>query len=173
MNKKNAARLVNQDSGNTEWYTDPKIVSAARAVFGGQIDLDPASSLIANVQIKATHIFTEDDDGLSKPWFGHVWMNHPFGKLTNKLWVNKIEEEYTSGRVVEACCITFAATSERWFQPLIKRPQCYLCPRTNYYLPNGQKKNGVTKGSVVTYFGTDPAKFALHFTQFGEVKISI
>lgn len=168
----NTAQLINQDSGNTEWYTDPNIVNAARRVMG-KIDLDPASSEIANLSINADKIFTLDNDGLSQKWLGKVWMNHPFGKGTNSLWINKLEEEYKSGRVTEACCITFAATSEKWFKPLIKRPQCYLCPRTNYYLPNGTKKFGVTKGSVVTYYGTDYKKFADVFRNFGEVKVSV
>lgn len=75
----NNAQLINQDSGNVEYYTDPKITAAARAVMGS-IDLDPASCAFANKSIKASTIFTKDDDGLSKSWFGNVWMNHPFSR---------------------------------------------------------------------------------------------
>lgn len=168
----NPAQLINQDSGNTEWYTDPLIINAAVRVMG-YIDLDPASSVVANQYIMAKKIFTIKDNGLQQKWFGKIWMNHPFGKGSNSLWINKLEEEYSSGSVSEACCITFTATSERWFKPLIKRPQCYLCPRTNYYLLSGQKKSGVTKGSVVTYYGNDVKKFADAFRLLGEVKVSI
>lgn len=70
-----------------------------------------------------------------------------------------------------ACNICFAATSEQWFAPLLARPQCFLNKRTNYHLPNGELKRGVTKGSVVTYFGADVAAFAREFSPMGIVKI--
>ena len=53
----------------------------------------------------------------------------------------------------EAVCITFAATSEKWIQPLLNYPMCLLTPRTNYLRPNGTKVRGITKGSMLTYLG--------------------
>ncbi len=167
-----AHQLINQDSGSCEWYTPPEIIAAATAVLG-EIDLDPASSFLANERVKATRIFTEEGNGLIQEWHGRVWMNHPFSAAGNKLWVSKLVEEYEAGRTTEALCICFAATSEKWFQPLALRPQCYLAPRTNFYLPDGTKKTGVTKGSVVTYFGNDLAKFALAFRSLGAVKVAV
>lgn len=166
----NAAQLINQTSGIVEYYTPLPIIEAARRTLGF-IDLDPASSAIANARVKAGAFFTEADNGLSVNWFGNVWMNHPFGRIENPKWVSKIESEFKSARVSAACCITFACTSERWFQPLLRRPQCFLSPRTNYELPDGSTLRGVTKGSVVTYFGHDPSRFAREFEELGVVKI--
>jgi hypothetical protein len=165
-----AHQLINQDSGDFEYYTPISIVYAARLVMGG-IDMDPATSLTANSRVKATQIWTEQDDGLLREWAGKVWLNHPFSRKGNALWVNKLIEEYGSGRVEQSCNITFAATSEKWFQPLASFPQCYLSPRTNYHLPNGTLKRGVTKGSVVTYMGPHRWRFAEIFGQFGVVKV--
>lgn len=171
---KTTAELINQTSGECEWYTPPEIVEAARRVLG-TIDLDPASSEIANQRVRATKYYTKADqdlnDGRLPRWDGRVWMNHPFGRTTNGLFVKHLEDCFLRGYVTEACCITYACTSEAWFQPLMRRPQCYLSPRTNYYLPNGKKKKGVTKGSVVTYYGRDVAKFAREFNQFGVIKV--
>jgi hypothetical protein len=166
----NAAQLINQDSGDTEYYTPVNIVDAARATMGG-IDLDPFSSLVANERVKATRIFTVDDDGLKQKWSGRVWMNHPFSREMNTLCIKKIVEEYFDGNIEAACCITFAATSEKWFQPLMSFPQCFLSPRTNYFLPDGTRKVGVTKGSVVTYFGPDTDAFNENFHKLGAVKV--
>lgn len=68
-----------QDSGNQEYYTDIDIIALVREVLGG-IDLDPASSEIANRTVNANRIYTREDNGLSLPWRGKVWLNHPFGK---------------------------------------------------------------------------------------------
>lgn len=167
---KTAHQHINQTSGDVEYYTPPAIIECARLVLG-TIDLDPASSVAANKRVKAVRIFTEQDDGLTQEWQGRVWMNHPFGKNLNAKWINKLEEEYQAGRVTEACCITYACTSEKWFQPLLQRPQCFLSPRTNYFLPDGSLKKGVTKGSVVTYFGENLAGFTKAFTSLGVVKV--
>lgn len=164
------AQLINQDSGDTEYYTPAEIVEAARAVMGG-IDLDPASSPVANQRVGAARIYTAADDGLSLPWRGRVWMNHPFSRENNKVWPRKLVAEYRAGNVDQACCITFAATSEEWFQPLYDFPMCFLSPRTGYIVPSGGKKPGATKGSVVTYFGPRVATFAGVFSALGRVMI--
>ncbi len=93
-----AHQLILQSSGNTEIYTPPDIVDGWHEVLG-EIDLDPASSEIANRTIRAKTIYTEpaydvllerasdgapirryvDWGGLSKPWCGKVGNNPPFG----------------------------------------------------------------------------------------------
>jgi hypothetical protein len=56
-----------QFTGETEWYTPAEYVEAARACLGG-IDLDPATSPLAQDTIKAARFFTCDDDGLRHDW---------------------------------------------------------------------------------------------------------
>ncbi len=186
-------QLINQTSSEVEYYTPVEIIETARRVMG-RIDLDPASSENANRSVKATHIYTAKENGLLQPWHGSVFMNHPFGRAEkacdvpcvnlnkthvchdydfygNAAWVNYLEAQFNAGHVSEACCIVFACTSEAWFQPLIKRPQCYLTPRTNYRLPDGTIKKGVSKGSVVTYFGNDVDAFAREYSPFGTIKV--
>ncbi len=165
-----SAELINQDSGNCEWFTPQPIIEAARACMGG-IDLDPFSSELANKRVKAESIFTKEDNGLSKMWWGRVWMNHPFSKEMNAVCIRKIVDGWGHRYFDVACCITFASTSERWFQPLLRYPQCFLHGRTNYHLPNGEMKRGVTKGSVVTYLGDYPEKFHEAFKLLGTVKV--
>lgn len=161
------AQLINQDSGNYEWYTPIEIVNMAREVMG-EIDLDPASSVKANVLIGAKKFYSER--GLDERWFGNIWLNHPFSREDNKTWIWKLIDGYGIGDIKQACCITFAATSEQWFRPLLQFKQCFIHGRTNYYLPDGTKKKGVTKGSVVTYLGENEDKFIEVFSQIGTVK---
>lgn len=166
-------QLINQDSGEVEYYTPTEIVEAARRLMG-QIELDPFSSAMANNRVRASRYFTPKENGLAQPWITPAfWMNHPFGRTTNGPCIRKAVDEYESGRSAQGCCITFAATSEQWFQPLLRRPQCYLCPRTNYFMPDGSIKVGVTKGSVVTYFGRDVVAFAREFRALGIIKVTL
>ncbi|RIK35178.1 MAG: hypothetical protein DCC55_31170 [Chloroflexi bacterium] len=78
MTHRNNAQLINQTSGTTDWYTPREIIEAARATMGG-IDLDPASSAIANQVVQAARIYTKADNALRYDWRARsVWMNHPF-----------------------------------------------------------------------------------------------
>lgn len=163
----NNAQLIHQDSGNFEYYTPSEITQMAREVMGG-IDLDPASSSIANSKVGSKAFFSEK--GLERVWYGRVWMNHPFSRTNNPLWIRKLIDSYKTGIVEQACCITFAATSEVWFRPLLAYPQCFIHGRTHYSLPSGDKKVGATKGSVVTYLGPNVEKFKRVFSEIGTVK---
>ena len=161
-------QLINQDSGKTEWYSPSEIIEAARKTLG-VIDLDPFSCEVANRTVRADTYFTQADDGFAKDWFGNVWVNHPFSRENNKRITEKVIHEYSNG--CNIVMISFAATSEKWFQPLLDYPQCYLHGRTNYYDPDGNKVKGVTKGSVITYLGSDLVSFARYFQEFGTIKV--
>ncbi len=169
-------QLVNQDSGNSEWFTPPFIIEAAREVMG-RIDLDPASCEEANAIVKAERYYNEIENGLLMSWYSEtlgrtLWLNHPFNRKTNGDWIEKLVSGFRYGYFGQACCITYAATSEEWFRPLLAYPQCFLHGRTNYLDPVTLKPvKGVTKGSVVTYLGANVEKFATVFSRLGTVKV--
>jgi len=192
---RNRSQQVNQTSFNVELYTPPEIIEAARAVLG-EIDLDPASSPVANERVKAKRIYTKEDDGLTQQWTGNVWMNHPWGAREtackknckkkscvkrgyhldkefpgNAAWINKLVAEYKAGNVSQALCITYASTGEGWFKPLKGFPVCFLDGRTSFYTPAGEKLEQNTKGCAVTYMGTNIARFNDHFNTYGDVVV--
>lgn len=57
-----------------EWYTPASLFAA----LGETFDLDPAAAP-DNGHVPARERFTKDENGLIQPWFGHVWLNPPYG----------------------------------------------------------------------------------------------
>lgn len=164
-------QLINSDSGNQEWYTPSEIIEAARKTMG-VIKLDPFSCEQANKTVRANFYMTKEQDGWSSDWLGaECWVNHPFSRENNKAIAAKVVSEHEKG--AEIVMITFAATSEAWFKPLLNFPQCFLHGRTNYYDQNGNKVKGVTKGSVVTYLGNNLEGFIAAFKHLGTIKIKV
>ncbi len=70
----------------TEWYTPVNLF--LRLSLGGldYFDLDPAAAppaaslLDARASVPARTFWRKEDDGLSREWFGHVWLNPPYGR---------------------------------------------------------------------------------------------
>lgn len=124
-------------SESAEHYTPPYLVDHARYTLGA-IDLDPASCQEANERIRATSIFTREDDGFTRAWRGNVFLNPPGGlsddqqrpvkpkcrlnglcglppghthtgvEASQKKWWFKLAREFTSGRVTAGVFICFS-----------------------------------------------------------------
>lgn len=67
-----------------EWLTPPELV-----IKLGEFDLDPCSPINAPF-FHAKNNFTISDDGLSKDWFGRVYLNPPYGRGM-ELWLEKLK----------------------------------------------------------------------------------
>ena len=68
-----------------EWYTPKDLVNtlleSGKVVFEQDcflFDLDPASSRDDNITPLSKSIFTREDNGLEKSWFGYIFLNPPF-----------------------------------------------------------------------------------------------
>ena len=140
-----------KDSVHVEWYTPSQYIGAARAVLGG-IDLDPASSELANETVKAERFFSEDDDGLSREWAGRVWLNPPYGKGSG-LFATKLVEEFSAGRVTAAILLLNAyGFDSSWFQPLWNYPICFTDHRIVFTSPN-RETGGPANANIFAYLG--------------------
>ena len=78
--------LYSSESG--EWSTPLQLVDDLERRYGS-FDLDPCASIET---AKAPRFYTEDDDGLTIDWYGHVFMNPPYGRVIGK-WVRKAHYE--------------------------------------------------------------------------------
>lgn len=145
--------LVSKETN--EWYTPPEIISMVRDVFGS-ISLDPASSNKANEIVQAKYIYTEEDDGLIKDWFGKVFVNPPFGTYKGKslagIWLDKCEEEYACNRIYGAIFLTHSRPGYGWYEDAIRKwPICQTKDRISFINGNTMEPSGKSK-TAQTFF---------------------
>lgn len=90
---------------NNECYTPPEVFEALGVTF----DLDVASPLVPVSWVPAKRFYSLEDDGLTAPWEGFVWMNPPYSKPSP--WVDRF--------INHANGIALLPTSTgRWFRTL-------------------------------------------------------
>jgi phage N-6-adenine-methyltransferase len=160
---------VAHNSGNNEWYTPAEYIKAAREVLG-TIDLDPASSDIANQTVQAKHYFTAEVDGLAHEWSGRIWMNPPYaGELIGQ-FTSKLMQHYDEGKIEAAIVLVNNATETKWFQEMAQEASavCFPRGRVRFLDPNGQP-GAPLQGQSLLYIGDNVEGFKDSFSQFGVV----
>ena len=159
------------NSGNNEWYTPADYIEAAREVMGG-IDLDPASSDVANEVVKADVYFTAETNGLDKPWYGNVWMNPPYASDLIGQFVDKLIAELPE--IEQAIVLVNNATETEWFNKLVAKASavCFPRSRVKFYMPDG-KTGAPLQGQAVIYFGEHKERFAEVFSGKGWCAIPV
>jgi hypothetical protein len=158
--------------GDIEYYTPLEYTDAARRVFGGQIDLDPASCFEANSKfVKATKFFTKEQDGLSQEWAGNVWCNPPYGGGA-QAFCERALLEYQAGKISAAIFLLNGhSNGSSWFVPLWDFPLCFTSKRIRFHVPQGapDADAGPTANSVIVYIGANENKFRDEFKALGFV----
>lgn len=158
---------VSNNSGENEWYTPAEYIFAARAVMGG-IDLDPASSELANKTVQAKRFYTSQDDGLSKEWRGRVWMNPPYSTELIRKFIAKYSEHIGDG-VSEGIVLVNNATETAWFQQLVSVSHAVVFPnsRIKFIDKQGNPSGAPLQGQAFVYSGSQVKKFLEVFGVFG------
>ena len=153
------------NSGCNEWYTPADIIEAARRMMGG-IDLDPASSDIANHVVKAAKYYTAEMNGLDKAWWGNVWLNPPYSADLIEAFTQKAVKE--SPNIRQMIILVNNATETKWFRALvgISSAICFPSSRVKFYLPDG-KTGSPLQGQALLYVGANPSEFLAEFSAFG------
>lgn len=103
-------REVVTSRASDEWTTPQWLVDQYAAEFG-PFDLDPAATA---GDAKAPVFYTREDDGLSQPWKGKVWVNPPYSAVGH--WVAKAAAEVAAGNAECAVCLVPARVDARWFR---------------------------------------------------------
>ncbi len=157
-------------TGENEWYTPPKYIEAARDALG-DIDLDPASSEFGQSRIRAAQYFTVENDGLTQPWYGRVWLNPPYSQPLIQQFIEKLIHEYRSARVDSAILLVHNYTDTRWFHIAEAEAEaiCFTLGRIKFEGADGSVASP-TQGQAFLYYGPQPGMFYERFKDIGFVR---
>lgn len=79
-------RFERSTTPTDEWYTPQEIIDAL-----GRFDLDPCAP-VSPLWETADVMYNKNDNGLTKDWFGRVWLNPPYSRPLIELFVRRLAE---------------------------------------------------------------------------------
>ena len=123
-------------SNSNEWETPQDLFEALDSIF--HFDLDPCASRSNH---KCRRYFTKKGNGLSKNWFGSVFMNPPYGSVIGH-WIKKAYEESQRHDVEVVVCLIPSRTDTRYWHD-------YVMKASEVWLIKGR----------IRFSGKDPAPF--------------
>lgn len=113
------AEHENSVGQSDDWYTPQEIFAALGLMF----DLDPCSPGLGH-WVPALRIYIKEEDGLSQPWRGLVFMNPPFGGRHGHVpWLVKFLDHGNGVAIVRSY------TSSDWWHDHMHRAEMVLWPR--------------------------------------------
>jgi phage N-6-adenine-methyltransferase len=114
--KKAFFTTAGNSSVGQRWETPSELLSALYRVF--RFDLDPCSPRKKG-PVKARVRFTADDDGLSLPWHGTVFVNPPYGRAIAH-WIAKARSEFEQGNAQRVVLLIPARTDTSYWHEHIQ-----------------------------------------------------
>ena len=157
-------------TGENEWYTPKIYIDAAKEVMGN-IDVDPASTEIANKTVKADKYYSIKDDGRLQKWDGNVWMNPPYSQPLVTEFCTLLVEKFKKGEIKQACVLVNNATETAFYQNMLSCCQavCFIRGRVKFIDKNGKIMGAPLQGQTILYFGEHEKPFDEIFSKFGRV----
>lgn len=127
-----------------EWYTPIEILESL-----GDFDLDPCAP-VNPLWPTARVMYNKNDDGLSKEWFGRVWLNPPYSRPLIEQFIKRLSEHGNGIALLYNRC------DSKMFQDIIfpkATAMKFLRERIRFYRPDGTQGNSPGRGSILIAFG--------------------
>jgi hypothetical protein len=128
------------------WFTPKVFIDVL-----GPFDLDPCTQSKRPFNTAKLHYCGDlNEDGLTLPWNGRVWLNPPYGKSTGT-WLETLANHGNG------IALVFARTETQWAQ--ITLDKCdgvnFLSGRINFIREDGGKSTNAGTGSMLIAFGKE------------------
>jgi len=150
-------------SSSPKWNTPGTIINKTIQLFGS-IDLDPCSNSHTDPNVPAGRYYTMDNDGLTQPWHGRVYMNPPYGNEIGN-WTEKLRTEYEENRTTQGIALVPSRTDTEWFRNLGAYPRCFIWGRLKF----SEYENSAPFPSMVVYLGKNMGGFVEIFRDMGDI----
>ncbi len=132
-----------------EWLTPPEIIERL-----APFDLDPCSPVCRPWATAKEH-YTINEDGLSKPWKGRVWLNPPYGPETGK-WLDRLADHGNGIALIFARTETSMFFSSVWYRA---SALLFVRGRLHFHDVSGKRSKLNAGGpSVLIAYGADNAE---------------
>lgn len=140
-----------------DYYTPPWIFDA----FGVTFDLDVAAPPGGPPFTPCRRYYTQQDDGLTSPWAGLVWMNPPYSKPAP--WVEKFLRHGNG-----IALLPFAKS--KWLLSLWDSDAALICVYSIIFVKPDGDKTGNVPFPLGLWAAGDHAKSILHKSNLGRVR---
>lgn len=142
-----------------EWYTPMEVIGAL-----GDFDTDPCAP-IKPLWGTAKVMYNRNDDGLTKEWFGRVWLNPPYSRPLIEKFVRRMAE-HNNG-----IALLFNRCDNTMFHDVIfptATAMKFLRKRIRFYRPDGTRGDSPGCGSVLIAWGEENARIIRDCTLEGK-----
>lgn len=152
-------------SAKDDWATPADLFDTLNDRF--KFDLDPCANII---NAKCERYFDVEDDGLSCPWNGRVFMNPPYGRVLGD-WVKKAHDEVQIGRAEVAVALIPARTDTAYWHDYVMRAAEVILLRGRVHHVHaghdGPAHNAPFPSAVVIFLpgNSGPPKFSAMFAK--------
>ncbi|WP_242394834.1 phage N-6-adenine-methyltransferase [Anaeromyxobacter oryzisoli] len=147
-----------------DWCSPPEIVDVVRSIFGGRIDLDPASnphSIVAAereiwlpswAEGREVPARVKVGDGIAMTWSGNVFTNPPYGYALDAFMdrsVRAAKSDESANVIMLAPC----KTSRKCWQRTVPKARavCFLDGRVTFLLPGGGRASATFSSALVLW----------------------
>lgn len=113
-----------------EWLTPPWMLARL-----GEFDLDPCSPISRPWDTACEH-YSMQDNGLSKPWNGRVWLNPPLESGAAKAWMARLAKHGNGIALLPARTDTRLWADYVW---RAARAVCFVIGRITFHHADGRK----------------------------------
>ena len=154
---------------NIEWYTPLDIIQTVRRVIG-RINLDPASSEVAQQNVKADKYFSKECNGLNQFWQGNVFCNPPYGANTKHFMDKCVSSSYVNHAI-----FLVNRTGAAWYLDRLAGDYwsviCRVRKRIAFLDQNGVVQTSPRYYNDILYHGPYIELFCNEFKKYGECQI--